>query len=135
MEWVGDPELAADPTLADEAVRMEKRDFILDRLSAWSMKHPKNELVQQAQDRHIPASPVATALDLARDPQLLARGFLRDFDHRDFGMLPFPVGAIASLKGTPMAAAPRLGEHTGAILRELGYSTPEQQSLVERRVV
>jgi crotonobetainyl-CoA:carnitine CoA-transferase CaiB-like acyl-CoA transferase len=135
MEWVDDPVLAADASLADEGARLQKRDFILDRLSEWSLKHANDDLVTQAQARHIPAAPVATALDLARDPQLVARGFLREMDHRDFGAIRFPVGAIASRKGTPMAAAPRLGEHTGSILRELGYSAPEQQSLVERRVV
>lgn len=135
MEWVGDPELAADSSLADEGARLEKRDFILDRLTLWSQRHPKNELVEQAQERHIPASPVATALDLAHDPQLLARGFLRDIDHPMFGRILFPVGAIASLKGTSLAPAPSLGEHTGSILRELGFSASEQQALVERSIV
>jgi crotonobetainyl-CoA:carnitine CoA-transferase CaiB-like acyl-CoA transferase len=135
MEWVGDPELAADTSLVDEAARHEKRDFILDRLTTWSQRHPKNELVAQAQERHIPASPVATALDLAEDPQLVARGFLREIDHPLFGRIPFPAGAIASLKGTAMSAAPQLGEHTGRILHELGFSASEQQALVERRVI
>ena len=33
------------------------------------------------QERHIPASPISTPADLVDDPQLVARGFLRDMDH------------------------------------------------------
>ena len=54
------------------------------------------ELVTQAQDRHIPASPVATVLDLASDPQLIARGFLREIEHPQLGKIMFPVGATAT---------------------------------------
>jgi crotonobetainyl-CoA:carnitine CoA-transferase CaiB-like acyl-CoA transferase len=135
MNWVDDPELAADASLADEGRRQVRRDFILDRISAWSLKHLKDELVTQAQERHIPASPVATALDLAHDPQLLARGFLREMDHPDFGRLLFPVGAIARGKDVAPAPAPRLGANTAAILRELGFTGPEQQALMEGAVV
>lgn len=135
MEWVDDPVLAADASLADEGARLLKRDFILDRLSAWSKRYSKNELVQQAQERHIPASPVATALDLANDPQLIARGFLREIEHPQFGRVRFPIGAIAQAKAGTIGPAPRLGEHNAAILAELGYSKSEQQTLIEAGVL
>ncbi len=99
MDWIDDPVLA-DRSLADEAHRLEKRDFILDRISLWSRQHSKEELVTQAQARHIPASPVATVLDLAHDPQLMARGFLQPMQHPDFGDILFPVGACARMTGT-----------------------------------
>jgi crotonobetainyl-CoA:carnitine CoA-transferase CaiB-like acyl-CoA transferase len=135
MEWVDDPQLKADASLADEAQRQAKRDFILDRLSEWSKKHNKEDLVREAQERHIPASPVATVLDLAHDPQLIARGFLREIDHPQFGKVRFPVGATASRLGVALSGAPRLGEHTAAILAELGYSQAQMQALRESRVV
>ncbi len=126
MEWIDDPVLMADPSLADEAQRQLRRDFILDRISEWSRKHTKEELVTQAQERHIPASPVATVLDLARDPQLLARSFLREIDHPEFGEIMFPVGATAGGDGKTLRPAPRLGEHTAAILDEFGLSAKAQ---------
>jgi formyl-CoA transferase len=135
MNWVDDPELKADPSLADEFERQLKRDFILDRVSAWSRQHKKDELVTQAQERHIPASPVATVLDLAQDPQLIARGFLREIDHPQFGRIRFPVGATASRLGTELTPAPRLGQHTQSVLTELGYSKREVQALRESGVV
>jgi len=131
MDWVQDPELAADPALADESERLKKRDFILDRLTQWSKRFPKEELVVEAQKRHIPASPVATALELAEDPQLTARGFLRQVDLPGLGTMTFPAGAIATVLETPMAPAPRLGADNHAILGELGYTTAEIGALLQ----
>ncbi|HZT05971.1 MAG TPA: CoA transferase [Chloroflexota bacterium] len=131
MEWVQDPDLMADASLLNEAERNEKKDFVLDRLTEWSARFPKNELVQEAQSRHIPASPVSTPLDLVSDPQLIARGFLRDVEHPDLGAMRFPIGALALLWGTEPGFAPRLGQHNGEILTELGYTAAQQRSLVE----
>jgi crotonobetainyl-CoA:carnitine CoA-transferase CaiB-like acyl-CoA transferase len=131
LDLVQDPALMADPSLADEAERHAKKKFIIERLEAWSKRFTKEEIVAEAQKRHIPASPVTTPLDIACDPQLLARGFLIEREHSEFGSIMFPVGAIASVKGTPVGAAPLLGQDNAEILRELGYSEAEHQALVE----
>ena len=131
MEWVQDPVLMADKSLADEAERDEKRDVILNRLELWSKRFPKAELVAESQKRHIPASPVATALELAEDPQLLSRGFLTQMDHPRFGPMMFPQGAIATVRGTRMKPAPTLGQHNAEILAELGYHESDHRALIE----
>lgn len=131
MEWVQDPVLLGDKSLADEAERNEKQDLILNRLELWSKRFPKGELVAEAQKRHIPASPVSTALDLADDPQLLARGFLSPMDHPRFGSTLFPQGAIATARGARLKPAPTLGQHNAEILAELGYSEKDHQALLE----
>jgi crotonobetainyl-CoA:carnitine CoA-transferase CaiB-like acyl-CoA transferase len=131
MDWVQDPVLMADKSLADEAERNEKQALILDRLELWSKRFPKAELVAEAQKRHIPASPVATALELADDPQLKARGFLTRMDHPRFGPMMFPQGAIATVRGANLRPAPTLGQHNGQILAELGYSEEDHRALVE----
>jgi crotonobetainyl-CoA:carnitine CoA-transferase CaiB-like acyl-CoA transferase len=131
MDWVDDPVLRADPSLAEGGKRQQQRDFILDRLSAWSKQHKKEELVMGAQERRVPASPVATVLDLARDPQLKARGFLQPIDHPLFGRIMFPMGATAHIMGVRLAPAPSLGQHTSSVLEAVGYSQPEIEPLIE----
>lgn len=131
MDWVNDPVLLADTSLSEAGGRQAKRDFILDRITEWSRQHKKEKLVVEAQDQHIPASPVATVLELARDPQLTARGFLQPMNHPEFGNILFPVGAIACIDGVTPAPAPRLGQHTASILAELGYSDSETQAFRE----
>ena len=131
MEWVDDPALRADPTLAEGSRRQQKRDFILDRLAAWSKQHNKEEIVVGAQKRRVPASPVATVIDLARDPQLTARGFLRKINHPLFGEITFPMGATACINGIMLTPAPSLGQHTASVLSEVGFSPEDVQGLVE----
>jgi CoA:oxalate CoA-transferase len=130
MEWVNDPVLMADPLLADESHRQTKRDFILDRLSEWSKQHKKEDLVVEAQRQHVPASPVATVLDLAQDPQLIARGFLKMIEHPEFGAILFPMGATAHTFDVTLSPAPRLGRHNAVILAELGLRDDEAQALL-----
>ena len=130
MDWVQDKELASDPSLAEEENQYKRRDFIMDRIHAWAQGFTKTELVEEAQRRHFPASPVSTPLDLVDDPQLIARGFLKEIDHPEFGRIVFPQGAIASILGTSMSPAPRLGEHNVEILTQLGYSEADRKTLM-----
>jgi CoA:oxalate CoA-transferase len=131
MDWVDDPVLRADPSLAEGGNRQQQRDFILDRISNWSKGHNKDELVVGAQARRVPASPVATMLDLVNDPQLLARGFLQKMDHPKFGEIMFPMGTTANACGVSLTPAPTLGQHTASVLREFGYAASDVQALVE----
>ena len=130
MDWVQDPELISDPSLAEEENQHKRRDFIMDRLDKWAKRFTKTELVEEAQRRHFPASPVSTPLDLIDDPQLIARGFWKEIDHPEFGRIKFPEGAIASVLGNQLTPAPRLGEHNAEILTQLGYSEAERKTLL-----
>jgi crotonobetainyl-CoA:carnitine CoA-transferase CaiB-like acyl-CoA transferase len=125
MDWVQDPILSQDATLADEAERRAKKDFVIDRLENWTERFSKEDLVVQSQERHTPAAPVSVPSDLVDDPQLRARGFLRELAHPDLGTMLFPVGALATLKGAPPVPAPRLGQHNSELLAELGCSPVE----------
>jgi crotonobetainyl-CoA:carnitine CoA-transferase CaiB-like acyl-CoA transferase len=116
VDWVQDPELSADPSLAEEENQHKRRDFIMERLDAWAKRFTKTELVEQAQRLHFPAAPVSTPLDLVDDPQLRARKFLSEMNHPEFGQIRFPHGAIASVLGNRMSPAPSLGEHNEEIL-------------------
>ena len=134
-EWVGDPELMADPSLSSDDVQREKKDFIMDRVLAWSRRFTKSEIVEEGQRRRFPSSPVSTPLDLTGDPQLSARGYLVEVEDPRFGRIPFPRGAVARVRGQEMAPAPTLGQHNREILAGLGYSTAEHEALAETGVI
>lgn len=121
VQLVPDPAFKDDASMADEAMRRERKNEILDRVELWSSQRNRDEIVDAAQHLHIPASPVLSPLDLTGDPQLLSRGFLRAVDHPDFGGINFPVGALASLWGRDLNFAPRLGQDNAAILKAIGY--------------
>jgi crotonobetainyl-CoA:carnitine CoA-transferase CaiB-like acyl-CoA transferase len=128
LDWVQDPDLSSDPSLAQEENQHKQRDFIMDRLHAWAKRSTKEELVEEAQRRHFPASPVSTTLDLIDDPQLVARGFLKEMNHPLLGRIIFPQGAIATVAGVQLTPAPRLGQHNNEILGELGDALPQDDT-------
>jgi CoA:oxalate CoA-transferase len=135
VQLVPHPAFKDDGSLADEAMRRERKPEILDCIAEWSTKQKKNEIVEKAQSLHIPAAAVTNPLELIDDQQLLARGFLKPIDHPDFGKINFPVGALASMFQQAMSVAPTLGESTKLILDELGYSVKEIDRLKDEGVV
>jgi crotonobetainyl-CoA:carnitine CoA-transferase CaiB-like acyl-CoA transferase len=69
--------------------------------------------------------------------QARENGMFWRFDHPEVGGTTV-VGPPLKLSRTPLAprsAPPGLGEHTTAVLAELGYSREEIRQLHERRVV
>jgi crotonobetainyl-CoA:carnitine CoA-transferase CaiB-like acyl-CoA transferase len=120
MEWVQDPVLADNASLSDEAERRANQKFVLDRLESWTKRFGKQELVLESQERHTPAAPVSTPIDLLNDPQLKARGFLNEVDHSELGRVVWPLGALGTAKAAKPLLAPRLGQHNAEILTELG---------------
>ena len=80
----------------------------------------------------IPVTAVQTLEDLLSDPQLMATGLFELYDHPSEGKLR---GTRNPIKGGWPAAdtppsAPRLGEDTESVLRDLGYSTQEITEIV-----
>ncbi len=132
MDWMQDPMLADDASLAKYDQRLARRDPLLDRIGDWAHAQSKLEIVSEAQRRHIPASPISTALDLAADAQLIDRRFLVETEHPVHGTMRFPRGALATVWDREMTPAPRLGEANAVLLHELGYDDAERALLFER---
>jgi crotonobetainyl-CoA:carnitine CoA-transferase CaiB-like acyl-CoA transferase len=83
------------------------------------------------QDRRIPAAPISKPSDVYADEHLKAREFFLPLPARDAGSAPI-LAPSAPFKSTAMGwmmrrPAPRLGEHTREILRELS-ARPAQHS-------
>jgi crotonobetainyl-CoA:carnitine CoA-transferase CaiB-like acyl-CoA transferase len=118
---LGDPAWAADPALATAADRRAAHDRIDAALAAWCASQDLEELVARLLAAGIPAAPVVAGRYAERHPQLQARGFFETVTH--------PVAGRQTLPGLPMRfssrpgswferAAPTLGQHTAAVLRE-----------------
>jgi crotonobetainyl-CoA:carnitine CoA-transferase CaiB-like acyl-CoA transferase len=72
------------------------------------------------------------------DPQLAARGFFQTIEHPDVGTQQYPTWPMRMSAG-PGAAwrgpSPTLGQHTDAVLRELGVTDAELDRLRAEHVI
>jgi formyl-CoA transferase len=74
-------------------------------------------------ERDIAVGPVKFIEEMWDDPQVIANGFLEEYEHTLLGPLRGP-SPILRMSGTPtriQRAAPALGEHTEEILTALGF--------------
>lgn len=108
-----------DPRFARNEGRVGARAELVPLLAAAIAERGRDELIAALDAAGVPAGPINTVADVFEDPQIL---------HREMRIAP---GGIPGLR-TPIRyanaslaldrPAPRLGEHTGEILAELGLA-------------
>ena len=134
MAVIGREDLGADPALADNAGRVARVTEIDAAIGAWTAKHSVNDVLAALDRAAVPAGRIYTVADIAADPHYAARGMLQELQMEDGSRLAVP-GGVPKLSETPgehRRNAPRLGQDTEDVLRELGIS-PTQISELKRR--
>jgi crotonobetainyl-CoA:carnitine CoA-transferase CaiB-like acyl-CoA transferase len=105
--------------------RQRNRQAYSDRLSEVLLKTKSMTVatfLAKLDAEQVPAASVKRLEDLHNDPQLIANEVFRERDHPVAGKMREARPAARFLNATlePASAAPSIGEHTEAILRELG---------------
>jgi crotonobetainyl-CoA:carnitine CoA-transferase CaiB-like acyl-CoA transferase len=75
--------------------------------------------------------------EVLSDPHVLARGMVQELPHPgipDFKVVGLPVH-LSETPGEPLSAPPALGQHTAAVLEELGYDPAEIEKLRAQGIV
>jgi crotonobetainyl-CoA:carnitine CoA-transferase CaiB-like acyl-CoA transferase len=95
-------------------------DGVRAALSDWASTRTPYQAAHVLQRAGVAAAPVQDASDLARDPQLRARGFIVEIDHPDLGRIEYPGAVERTVRpsGGVKGPVPRLGEHTREVLAE-----------------
>jgi itaconate CoA-transferase len=123
------PELATDERFAGNAQRQTNRQMLAAIIDEVFAQLDGATLVARLDKAEIANARVNDMAALWRHPQLAARNRWRTIDS-PVGPLPALLPPGASATDDPrMDAVPALGEHTQAILAELGLSSSEIQQL------
>ena len=108
--------------------RKQNEDRINSLISQRALEHNAEEIMVLLQSSGIPAGVVQNGKDIANDPQLAHRQAIWYLEHEDVGRhAVFSQGFLLSKKPTPTPIqAPRIGEHTFHICKEVLGMTDEE---------
>jgi crotonobetainyl-CoA:carnitine CoA-transferase CaiB-like acyl-CoA transferase len=144
VEAFGLQELAADPRLGTNLMRLQERAWLIPALQEILIKLPQAEVEARCEQAQVSWAPVGQPGDLFTDPHLLTTGGLLDVIISRIGgtdgkpaklpALPIEFGSDRDRPGIRMQS-PRMGEHTIEVLTEAGFSAPDLNRLIESGVI
>ncbi|MBI4635761.1 MAG: CoA transferase [Candidatus Rokubacteria bacterium] len=128
---LGAEHLASDPRFATNADRVEHRGVLIPLLQDILLGRTAAEWLAALQAAEIVAGPIHTIDQVFSHPQVRAREMVLEVEHPTAGAIKL-VGFPLKFSGTPSrigAPPPLLGQHTEAVLGDLGYSAAEVAAL------
>lgn len=134
---LGAEDLAADPRFAENRDRMANRAALAAALAPHFHRAPSADWLARLEAGGVPAGPVLDVLAMQADPQARARAMVVAVDHPRAGRME-TLGLPVKFSDTPgrvHGPAPLLGEHSRALLAEVGYSGAEIDDLIARGIV
>jgi formyl-CoA transferase len=137
MSAIGRPDLRDDPALARNDGRAAQMERIDEAISAWTRVRSLDEVLNIMQEAEVPAGRIYSAADIAADPHFAARGMIEQVIAGDGEPLRMP-GVVPKLSATPGAIrtpAPKLGEHSDEVLREIGFSAAEVAQFRKAKII
>lgn len=129
--------LAGDPRFASWVLRLDNAAALIPLLAERFRSAPRAHWLALLERHDIPAAPVQSLMQFMDDPAVRHHGLVREYDHPEVGRLRL-MGLPLVFTETPArdpGPPPVLGQHTDAVLAELGYDADAIADLRHRKVV
>ncbi len=98
----------------------------------------QEEAIQLFRELDMSCEPVQSVHEIINDPQAEANNYFQDRYYPQSGLTvktpALPPVQLGSKEPAPLEPAPRLGEHSVAILQDLGFSETEIADMIEKKV-
>ena len=122
---------------ADNASRVLRRAEVMAKLNECIPALTRGELIAKLDAVEVPVGPVNDVAEILADPHVRARRLVGSFDYPDVGefralALPYK---FLGWDNPEIGRPPLLGEHTEALLAELGYSRERIAELRGKRAI
>jgi itaconate CoA-transferase len=124
-EIIDRPDLADDPRFATNPDRCRHRAILDEAIGSWCAQHDLAEIQKVADDAGIGNSRYNLPSEVVVHPQLTARDRWRTVGTSKGDIQALRPPPVISGFEQPMGAVPGLGEHTDAVLAELGLTAEE----------
>lgn len=138
VKLMGEDQWLTDPRFRDDQSRGDHGEIVSKRMSEWSSQRTTAEALAELEKAQIAAGPLYSPQQALEDVHIRAAGLLVDTEFpglpRPAPLAPPPVD-LSETPGRFRHRAPMLGEHTEAILAELGYREDEIEGLRRRAVI
>jgi crotonobetainyl-CoA:carnitine CoA-transferase CaiB-like acyl-CoA transferase len=134
---IGEPGLPEDPRFDTPAKRSANRDELNAVVAARLITRTTAEWVDALSAVGVPCGPVYGVDEVFADPQVRHLGMAVPVDHPTLGPVEILRNAVTMTGGPPTVRtpSPQPGQHTDAVLTELGLSATEIDDLRRRHIV
>jgi crotonobetainyl-CoA:carnitine CoA-transferase CaiB-like acyl-CoA transferase len=130
-------DLGNDSRYATPQSRRKHRKELTELLTKVTRQYRARELESLLSEAGVPSGQLRNIAEVVEDPQVKARDLIDDIEYPGLGkikMVKNPIFFSGHALRTQLQA-PQLGEHTAAVLAELGYSEAEIQRLEDTGIV
>jgi crotonobetainyl-CoA:carnitine CoA-transferase CaiB-like acyl-CoA transferase len=131
---LGRPDLSSNADFLDIPSRRKNRDDLTQVLDEEFAKQNTEYWIKNLSGT-VPCGPVYDMAQALENPYFRARGGVQVFDHPDKPGFKLVASPIRIGEPLPARPAPKLGEHTDALLQELGYGARDIRDLKQARAV
>ena len=131
------PELVEDSRFLTNPDRVRNRAELESIVGAFFAKRSAAENLAYFEARGVTVGPICDIADLMQHPYIQGRGVVETQEDPDHGELPMhaPFPRLSQTPATIRAPAPKLGEHSDTVLRDIGLSKDQIQALRDKGVV
>jgi crotonobetainyl-CoA:carnitine CoA-transferase CaiB-like acyl-CoA transferase len=122
FEVIGRADMIEDKRFRTNAARIENRGLVDEAVGAWFAGKTRDEALAAMRTAQVTVGPVYTIADAVADEHFREREIIVEADDAELGSVPMHniVPRLSCTPGTWRRPAPRLGEHTDAVLAEAG---------------
>ncbi|MBS4002193.1 MAG: CoA transferase [Afipia sp.] len=133
----GDPALAKDERFATPSARFINATARINTMQTYIGKYTTAEWLKRLDENDVPCSPILRRGEIIDNEQVVARGLIEEFEQPTVGRVrqPKPAAIFEVNKAAIGGPAPRVGEHSRAVLRDLGYSDSDIDAMIANKAV